>query len=410
MSRVWSLVIGITGLVLILSMGPSWGQVPPGNDKSDDRGNTGGGREALSSLNSIGSGELNTAYGLSALGLNQLTGSHNTAVGGEALAANISGQDNTAVGFEALFKNDAGDNNTAVGVSALEQNVDGNNNTSVGVSALEKNVDGNFNTAVGARALESLDSGNFCLTANVPCTFNTAVGFEALQNGETGFNNTALGSSALLNSTGNNNTAIGTGAGSNLQRGDNNIYLRALGAATDNNVMRLGRGQARTFIAGIANASMSNGSTVVISSAGQLGVQMSSARYKRDIQTMGTRSQGLLQLRPVTFRYKEDEQGERHYGLIAEEVVKVYPELVTRGANGKVESVRYQELIPMLLNEQQQQQRKLVVQAQQMAELQAQNARLQVAIQQQQERDAALAARLERLEAAAARAAALASR
>jgi hypothetical protein len=192
--------------------------------------------------------------------------------------------------------------------------------------------------------------------------------------------------------------------------GDNNIYLRAFGAATESNTMRLGRGQTRTFIAGIVGASMSGGSTVMISSAGQLGVQTSSARYKRDIQTMGTRSQVLLQLRPVTFRYKDDEQGERHYGLIAEEVVKVYPELVTRGANGKVESVRYQELIPMLLNEQQQQQRKLVVQAQQLTELQAQNARLQVAIQQQQERDAALAARLERLEAAAARAAALASR
>jgi trimeric autotransporter adhesin len=81
----------------------------------------------------------------------------------------------------------------------------------------------------------------------------------------------------------------------------------------------------------------------------------SSARYKRDIHDMGERSQGLYQLRPVTFRYKQDTPGPRQYGLIAEEVVKVYPELVTKGADGKVESVQYHELIPMLLNEAQRQ-------------------------------------------------------
>ena len=125
---------------------------------------------------------------------------------------------------------------------------------------------------------------------------------------------------------------------------------------------------------------------------------------------MGGHSRGLLQLRPVIFRYKQDAQGERQYGLIAEEVAKVYPELVTRGANGEVESVRYQEVIPMLLNELQHQQRQLAVQAQELAALKAQNARLRAAVAQQQERDAALAARLDRLEAAAARAATLASR
>jgi hypothetical protein len=118
---------------------------------------------------------------------------------------------------------------------------------------------------------------------------------------------------------------------------------------------------------------------------------------------MGGHSRGLLQLRPVIFRYKQDAQGERQYGLIAEEVAKVYPELVTRGATGDIESVRYHEVIPMLLNELQHQQRQL-------AELKAQNARLRAAVVQQEERDAALAARLERLEAAAARAATLASR
>ena len=118
---------------------------------------------------------------------------------------------------------------------------------------------------------------------------------------------------------------------------------------------------------------------------------------------MSAHSRGLFQLRPVIFRYKEDAQGERQYGLIAEEVAKVYPELVTRGASGEVETVRYHEVIPMLLNEVQHQHRQL-------AALKAQNARLRAAVVQQQEREAAVAARLERLEAAVARAATLASR
>jgi hypothetical protein len=164
--------------------------------------------------------------------------------------------------------------------------------------------------------------------------------------------------------------------------------------------MRLGRGQTRTFIAGIAGVNVS-GDPVMISNTGQLGIQVSSARYKQDIETMGMRSQRLLQLRPVTFRYKENSEGEQHYGLIAEEVAEVYPELVTRGDNGEVESVRYQVLIPMLLNELQHQQGQLGAQAEQVSVLKAENEQLRAMVVQQQERDAALAARLERLEAQA---------
>ena len=189
------------------------------------------------------------------------------------------------------------------------------------------------------------------------------------------------------------------------------------GAASESNTIRLGcidllsapGPHASTFIAGIAGVPVT-GSVVLISSTGQLGTLASSLRYKRDIQPMGAHSRGLLQLRPVIFRYTQDPQGERQYGLIAEEVAKVYPELVTRNAQGQVEAIRYQELAPMLLNEVQHQQRQLVAQAKQLAELKAQNARLQAMLAKQQERDAALAARLERLEAAAARAGALASR
>jgi hypothetical protein len=115
-----------------------------------------------------------------------------------------------------------------------------------------------------------------------------------------------------------------------------------------------------------------------VSTDGQLGVMPSSARYKRDIQPLNNRSQGLWQLHPVTFRYQQDPQGQRQYGLIAEEVANIYPELVVRDDKGQIESVQYRELIPLLLNEMQHQHAELT-------NLKAQ--------------DAALQARLERLEA-----------
>src|SRR5262249_32442292 len=157
---------------------------------------------------------------------------------------------------------------------------------------------------------------------------------------------------------------------------------------TESTTMRLGQEgqQKRTFIAGIYGTSLAGGSpkAVYVNGSGQVGLLASSARYKRDIAVMGERSQGLYSLRPVTFRYKQEAREPRQYGLIAEEVAKVYPELVTKGADGKVESVQYHELIPMLLNEVQHQQQKLEAQArqlsaqsQELAELKAQNARLQ---------------------------------
>jgi hypothetical protein len=188
-----------------------------------------------------------------------------------------------------------------------------------------------------------------------------------------GRRNTALGFRALSNSTGSRNLALGLNAGFNLTSRDSNISLGHTGFATESNTMRLGQvnSQTRTFMAGITGVPVS-GSTVVINSNGQLGTVVSSARYKHD------------------------PQGQRQYGLIAEKVAKVYPELVTTGADGKVESVQYHELIPMLLNEVQHQRQEIV-------ELQAQNERLQAALAQQ---NAAVAARLERLEAGAVRTAA----
>src|SRR5262249_9040864 len=158
------------------------------------------------------------------------------------------------------------------------------------------------------------------------------------------------------------NLALGFNAGYHLSSGNNNIYLGHTGGGTESDTMRLGQnfvnpngvitGITHTLIAGIRGVNVGgSGVPVVINSNGQLGTSVSSARYKRDIRDMRERSQGLYQLRPVTFRYKQEPRGPRQYGLIAEEVAEVYPELVVRGAKGEVESVQYQALIPMLLNE-----------------------------------------------------------
>jgi hypothetical protein len=167
----------------------------------------------------------------------------------------------------------------------------------MGLGALYENTEGNNNTAAGTNALEA---------------------------DTTGGNNTAAGLSALVNlTTGNNNTAIGYEAGQNPTTGNNNIDIGNAGLANDANTIWIGTEgtQKRVIIAGI-NRSGISGTDVVVNSAGRLGIIMSSARYKKDIRNMGALSDGLLKLRPVTFRYKQDRSNQRQYGLIAEEVAR----------------------------------------------------------------------------------------
>ncbi len=283
--------------------------------------------------------------------------------------------------------NDVSDNgNTAGGTDALANNTTGTNNTAFGDFALLSNTTGSSNTASGHRALLSNTSGQR----------NTASGFDALLENTTGIRNTAVGVNALRHTTASDNIAVGLNAGIDLTTGANNIAIGNRGEAGEANTIRVGSAvQTQTFIAGINGAMVNNGVTVLINADGQLGTVVSSARYKHAIRDMGAQSRQLGQLRPVTFQYKQDPQGERHYGLIAEEVAQVYPELVTRGAEGQVEAVQYHELIPLLLNELQHQQQELV-------ELRAQNESLRAALKQRDEeqraQNAALAARLAQLE------------
>jgi hypothetical protein len=314
-------------------------------------------------------------------------GSWNTAVGGSALAANTTGYYNTATGEAALYFNTTGTGNTATGTQALYLNTTGTANTAAGYQALDANTTGTGNTAAGYYALPGNTTGHS----------NTATGAQALYANTTGYNNTAEGFDALYsNTTGSNNIALGFGAGANLTTGNNTIDIGNLGVAAEANTIRIGNTQTATYIAGISGATSSSGVAVYVNSSGQLGTTTSSARFKEDIEDMGDRTNGILKLRPVRFRYKKDidPSGLEQYGLVAEEVAKVYPDLVVYDQNGEPQTVRYHFVNAMLLNEVQKQARRIAAQEREINAL-----REQVRQTAEQARQIeALTARLEQLE------------
>lgn len=272
--------------------------------------------------------------------------------------------------------------NTAGGSGVLLFNFNGTDNTGFGFAALQRTT-GSANTAVGVNALFSNSTGSF---------------------------NTALGYSALANkSTGSNNLALGQSAGRSLTTGNNNIYLSNAGVAAESSTIRIGNSSnhTRAFMSGVRGrrTGVANAVAVVIDSNGQLGTISSSERFKKDIHDMDETSRRLLELRPVTYRYKglsEDGSNPLEYGLIAEEVAKIYPDLVAYDADGKIETVQYHKLTPMLVNEvkrlntllQTEKDRNLA-QAQEIANLKQQMAVLQT----QSERIEVLTSRLSRIEA-----------
>ena len=333
---------------------------------------TGGDNTAVGagSLNSNTTGNSNTAIGQLALGVNT-TGYANVAAGQNALANNTTGVANSAVGQGAMIANTSGMFNAALGGDALQSNTTGNNNTATGQAAMQLNTTGCCNTASGQAALNANTTGNG----------NSAFGGSALQDNTTGTGNTALGQGALVNNTtGSGSIAIGQNAASSVSVGNgNNIEIGSVGASGDSGATRIGTSQTSFFAAGISGVNVS-GVAVMVSSSGQLGVTSSSRRYKEDIQDMGDASSGLLRLRPVTFRYKQPfEDGSKpiEYGLIAEEVAEVYPDLVARSANGQIETVKYQVLDSMLLNEMQKQAEQIKRQADEIQELETRLAALE---------------------------------
>jgi Chaperone of endosialidase len=256
------------------------------------------------------------------------------------------GFNNTATGFQALFSNTGGNNNTANGFNALFSNTNGSKNTANGRDALFFNTTGYENTASGVEALQNNTTG----------IDNTANGGEALFTNMSGDNNTANGEDALRNNTtGSSNIGLGNGAGSNLTTGNNNIDIGNQGVAAESNTIRIGTvgTQTATYIAGITGKSVGQGVPVIIDKTGNLGTANSSARFKREIKPMDKASEAILALKPVAFRYKKevDPEGTPQFGLVAEDVEKVNPDLVARDAQGKVYTVRYDAVNAMLLNE-----------------------------------------------------------
>jgi hypothetical protein len=406
---------------------------PPAPDGGYPGNNTAEGTSALFNLTS---GIDNSALGFQALYHN--TGGHyNTAEGFRALFANTTGFQNTANGVNALFSNSTGSYNTANGVNTLYRNTTGYDNTATGAGALFSSTTGGANTALGRQALfnntadqntatgagallsnttgfQNTANGTLALSSNTDGRYNTANGFEALyantgsdntgngagalHNNTTGIWNTAIGSDALYNNTtGHGNIAIGFFAGGALTTGSFNIDIDNTGVDGEGNTIRIGGDQTATFIAGIYGATVSGGTGVYVLSDGHLGTVTSSARFKQNIQAMDKSSELLLSLRPVTFRYKPelDPKGLAQFGLVAEEVEKVNPDLVVRDAQGEPYTVRYEAVNAMLLNEFLKAHRKMEEQNRKIQEQEATLTQLKSTVLQQQKGLHAVTVRLE---------------
>jgi hypothetical protein len=279
-----------------------------------------------------------TADGVGVLA-DQTSGSGNSGFGYLALRFLTDGSDNTAMGDIALFNNHSGKENTAIGSGALSLNdIDGmgfgSENSAFGYYALVNNIDGRGNSAFGWRALATNYAGSQ----------NAAIGYRALVKNIIGNFNTAIGNSALaFNNTGSSNTALGFAAGSNVTTAENVICIGTPGANVSNSC----------YVGQIFNTTSSGGTAVFINSDGKLGTSTSSQRFKEEIKPMDKASESILALKPVTFRYKHELDPDHipQFGLVAEEVEKVNPDLVVRDKEGKPYSVRYDQVNAMLLNE-----------------------------------------------------------
>jgi hypothetical protein len=291
----------------------------------------------------------------------------NVAVGGFSLLNNTTGADNTAVGMQALEENRVADTNVAVGVFAAQNNDSGGAgsaffNTAVGGFALQANVNGTRNTAVGAGAMENANGGND----------NTAVGELAGNALGTGSNNICIGSGVTGVAGANNTIRIGTNLGNGgigildggpaanfitigtgLSTGGISIgTLIGFGSVQIGNGLTTTSGGSGCNIGGIYNQSFGPSDMAVrIGNDNKLGTVVSSRRFKHDIKPIDKVSEAVLALKPVTFLYKSDATNTPRFGLIAEDVAEVSPQLVIADKEGKPLSVRYEDVNVMLLNE-----------------------------------------------------------
>jgi len=314
-------------------------------------------------------GTANTFVGSSAGNLAGSTGVSNTGVGTDALGVNTTGSENSAFGHAALWVNTTGRQNSAFGWCALCTNSTGGANAAFGLGALYSNTTGSANAAFG----------EFALFSNRTAELNSAFGWFALVSLTSGDHNSAFGSRAFeALGNGSFNIGVGDGAGGNLVSGNNNIYIGNAGSAAESDTIRIGSSQTSTYIAGISGQTSAGGVAVFVDADGKLGTITSSRRYKEDIASMGLESDVLMSLRPVAFYYRPeyDAKRTRQYGLVAEEVAEVAPQLVAFDDEGDPETVRYHFVSAMLLNEVKKQRRLVEQQQFRIEELEARLARI----------------------------------
>jgi hypothetical protein len=381
----------LTGFALLQ---PAQAVLPP-PDGGYPGFNTAEGQNALFSLTS---GSANTAVGWYSL-FGDTTASFNTGVGAGALALNTA-ENNTATGAAALLLNTTGGVNTANGAFALFNNTTGSRNNAIGSNALFTNTGGTSNNAFGYRSLFS----------NITGLTNNAFGDQALHNNTEGNGNSAFGDGALFNTTGQNNTAFGALAGVNLTTGSNNVVVGSVagtGVTTANNVICIGTQVAgfnvddSCFIGNIRDALVApDAQAVLVDSTGKLGTTSgSSRRFKKEIKPMAKASEAILALQPVTFQYKADTTERPEFGLIAEEVAEINPDLVLRDKEGKPFTVRYEAINAMLLNEFLKEHRKNEGQQATIAQLKSTVQKQEAANAQQQKQIEALTAGLQKVSA-----------
>jgi hypothetical protein len=338
----------------------------------------------LASIGNTNGGVVNFFIG--SAGNSTTSGSGNLAFAGNSLEFDVAGSQNAAFGNGALEFNTAGSANAAFGSQALGANTTGSDNTAMGVHALEISTNGSDNTAIGSQTLQ----------ATTTSFDNAAFGSGALSRTTTGSDNTAIGSDALLNNkTGSNNIAIGFNAGSDYTANESsNIDIGNQGVQFENNTIRIGTQgiQTNTFIAGVFGTTAASGVEVFVNGNGQLGTLTSSARFKQNIQSMSDASDVLLSLHPVTFKYKPelDPKGIPQFGLVAEEVDKVDPDLVARDDKGGIYTVRYEAVNAMLLNEFLKQHQKVEEQNQKIATLEEKAAKMDALEKRLNELEAAM--------------------
>ena len=322
-----------------------------------DTGSATGATVTFTTVNS-GSSPSYSATG-STVSLQLSDSNHNTLIGELTGLGGITGTDNTSIGYNCLSSLTSGNVNVAIGRNALESVTSSTANIGIGENSLSSiDTDGTSHLAIGADALSNYHGTSPTGGGNI------AIGNAALGTFGTGGGNLCVGHNSapnLANPTGPalRNTLIGNLTGANLTSTESdNIYLGygINGTGGESNVLRIANGTGTsagavnsTFIGGISGISVT-GSAVLVSASNQLGVTVSSRRFKENINDMKDVSSSIYNLRPVTYNPKGD-PSTLCTGLIAEEVDSVMPSLVHYDEKGAPLTVKYHDLPALLLNE-----------------------------------------------------------